>query len=62
MKSIYNSGLKQHWTRKGKVMKPKLPFDTYEDAKRYRNENGISFKYKPYLCEVCNKFHLGHHK
>lgn len=62
MKSIYSGGLKQHWTRKGNVMKPKMAFDTPADAKRYRDENGISFKYKPYLCDVCNKYHLGHHK
>ena len=62
MKSVYSGGLKEHWTRKGVVMKPKLAFDTYDDAKRYRNDNGINPKWKPYVCGVCGKYHLGQHK
>lgn len=60
MKSVYNGGLKEHWTRKGNVMKPKMAFDTPDDAKRYRDGNGIHFRYKPYKCAVCGKYHLGH--
>ena len=60
-KSIFNSPtLKSHWTRKHNSMRPKLPFDSIQEAQDYIIKHNIPFKYKPYLCSVCNKYHIGH--
>ena len=60
-KSIFKIGkLKQHWTKKGGVMKPKLAFESENAALAYIETNKIDSKYQPYVCSVCGKWHLGH--
>jgi hypothetical protein len=62
MRTIYNSSLKQHWTKKGTSMKPKRAFQSFDEAMKFINDNNLDFKCNPYKCPVCNMYHVGHHK
>lgn len=63
MKKIYsNRVLKQHWTKKGTAMFPKMQFETYEEAKSYLLNHKFNSVYKAYQCGICNKYHIGHLK
>ena len=49
---------REHYSRKNGEWKPKKKFDTEDDAlvwiKKYKMYN-----YTPYVCKVCNKWHIG---
>ena len=48
---------RQHYTSKGKC---KVAFDTEKQANRYISKHKLHGM-KPYLCRVCNKYHIGHY-
>lgn len=62
VRSIFKiGGLKQHWTSKHGVMKPKKAFRTLNDALVFIQENKINdCKYHPYVCVECGQWHIGH--
>lgn len=55
--------LHQHWTWKKGVMKPKVQFNTLNDALEFLAKNNfIKQKYHPYICSDCGMWHIGHNK
>lgn len=47
---------RQHYTSNGKS---KRTYATEEEANRYIHKHKIK-DMQPYLCRVCNKYHIGH--
>lgn len=52
---------KMHWTYgKGGIQKPKMAFDTLDEALRFARNNCPDCQ--PYVCDVCGAWHLGHYR
>ena len=56
-----SAALHQHWTWKGKAMKPKVQYRTLDDALGFIKEHKLK-DYHPYICPDCGMWHLGHNK
>lgn len=50
---------REHFTKKKGSWKPKVPYNTKEEAeayiKKYKKKD-----FAAYLCKECNKWHIGH--
>ena len=56
-----DSSLNGHWTYIGGWrMRPKVGYDSEDEAKMFIIENKLSKKYNVYKCSVCGKWHIGH--
>ena len=49
---------REHYARKNGEWKPKLKFETKEDANIYIKKYKL-YKYTAYKCKVCDKWHVG---
>lgn len=49
---------REHYARKNGEWKPKKKFETEEDAVSYIKKYKM-YKYVPYICKVCSKWHIG---
>lgn len=49
---------REHYTKKDGNWKPKQKFDTENEAAAYIKKHKM-YKYTPYICKVCNKWHIG---
>lgn len=60
-KRKFNGLLNEHWTWRGKSMKPKHKYSSREEALNAIIEQKLDSKgYNPYLCSVCGMWHIGH--
>jgi hypothetical protein len=59
-KPIKNKHKRYHYYKKGGKWKPKLKFETYQEAETYLKKNKILNEYNIYCCPYCKKFHIGH--
>lgn len=50
-----------HYTRKRNSWKPKVPYDTRQEADGFIRKRRLKY-YESYLCPVCNKWHIGYSK
>lgn len=56
---VKNKHKRYHYYKKDGKWKPKLKFDTYQDAETYLKKNKLK-DYNIYQCPYCKKFHIGH--
>lgn len=49
---------REHYCRKNNNWKPKKQFENEEDALNWITKYKM-YKYVPYVCKVCGKFHIG---
>ena len=49
---------REHYARKNNEWKPKKKFKTDDEAKIYIKKHKM-YKYIPYICKVCGKWHIG---
>ena len=59
-KPIKNKHKRYHYYKKDGKWKPKLKFETYQDAETYLKKNKLK-DYNIYQCPYCKKFHIGHY-
>ena len=59
-KPIKNKHKRYHYYKKDGKWKPKLKFETYQEAETYLKKNKILNEYNIYCCPYCKKFHIGH--
>lgn len=56
---IKNKHKRYHYYKKDGKWKPKLKFETYQDAEAYLKKNKLK-DYNIYQCPYCKKYHIGH--
>lgn len=51
----------RHWTRKSRSWKAKVAYESEDDAWEFLKQNPglIKAGYRPYVCYICNKVHIG---
>ena len=49
---------REHFTRKNGEWKPKIKFDTEEEALMWIKKHRM-YRYIAYICTVCGKYHIG---
>lgn len=57
---VKNKHKRYHYYKKDGKWKPKLKFETYQDAEEYLIANHKLGKYNIYCCPYCGKYHIGH--
>ena len=52
----------QHWTRKSRSWKAKVPYNSEDAAWEWLNQNPRirALGFTVYRCAVCSKWHIGH--
>lgn len=60
-KPVKNKHKRYHYYKKDGKWKPKLKFETYQEAETYLKKNKILNEYNIYCCPYCKKFHIGHY-
>ena len=58
-KPVKNKHKRYHYYKKDGKWKPKLKFETYQEAETYLKKNKLK-DYNIYQCPYCKKFHIGH--
>jgi len=49
---------REHYAQKNGEWKPKQKFEAEDDALIFINKHQM-YKYTPYICKVCGKWHIG---
>lgn len=59
-KPIKNKHKRQHYYKKDGKWKPKMKFETQQDAEKYLKARKKLGEYNIYRCQYCGKYHVGH--
>lgn len=57
---VKNKHKRYHYYKKDGKWKPKLKFETEEDAEKYLKAINKIDEYNIYRCPYCKKYHIGH--
>ena len=60
-KPVKNKHKREHYFKKDGKWKPKIKFETYQDAEKYLKARNKLDEYNIYCCPYCGKYHIGHH-
>jgi rubrerythrin len=59
-KPVKNKHKRFHYYKKDGKWKPKIKFETHQEAEKYLKAKHILEEYNIYRCPYCGKFHIGH--
>ncbi len=57
---VKNKHKRCHYYKKDGKWKPKIKFETYQEAEAYLKEKNKLEEYNIYCCPICGKYHIGH--
>ena len=57
---VKNKHKRCHYYKKDNKWKPKIKFNTYQEAEEYLKSSNKLDEYNIYICPICGKYHIGH--